>query len=98
MAPRMYGIPCKLSKLEVIYLILSLINLGITNGFKCFLIVKQIFFIIIDVIFFAMITPHIHKEFPLPSHARAIVTLVITRMFSFMFVFLLKTWTHNPNQ
>ncbi len=44
MALRMYGIPCKLSKPTLISLILSLFNLGITNGFNCFLISKIKFF------------------------------------------------------
>jgi hypothetical protein len=34
----------KLSKLMVIYLILFPVNLDITNGFKCFLIVAHKFF------------------------------------------------------
>jgi hypothetical protein len=63
-----------------------------------FLIVKQNYFIIIDVILFAMIAPHICKEFPLSSHARAIAFSVLPKMFPLMCVFLLKTWTHNPNQ
>jgi hypothetical protein len=46
----MYGIPCKFSKLVVILLILSLVNSGIINGFKCFLIEEQMFFTIVDVV------------------------------------------------
>jgi hypothetical protein len=52
----MYGIPCKFSKLIVILLILYLVNLGITNGFKCFLIDEQFFFTIIDVVVEGVVT------------------------------------------
>ncbi len=54
MAPIVYGIPCKLSKPIVICLILLLINLGITNGLKCFIVVKHNSSTIIDVEFSIM--------------------------------------------
>jgi hypothetical protein len=59
---KMYGIPCKLSKPTMIYLILFLVNLGITNGFECFLIIQQNFVTVIEAIFFAMLDLSRHLQ------------------------------------
>jgi hypothetical protein len=54
MTLKMYKIRCKLLELVVVSLVLFLVNLGISNGFKCFLIAKYNSFTIIDDVLFVM--------------------------------------------